>query len=271
MKRILMIILAMLISASSVFAAELRVVSWNMESGDASPYYLAKQIRKMHDVDLWGLSEVKDEQWAATFAKSAQNARGKAFKAILGSTGRADRLLIMFNVERFKLIKSYELDDINIGGTLRAPLVVDLLDNETGIEFSFVVNHLARGKTKPEPRRTQQAKMMKTWALNKNGPVVAVGDYNFDCELPDLTKCDQAYYEMVSGDVFDWVKPSNPIRTQCNRKYNSILDFVFVGNQARAWAPKSTILHSQYSMCDDNADKSDHRPVLGVLDIPDRR
>ncbi len=271
MKRISMIIITVLITASSVFASELRMVSWNMESGDASPHYLSKQIRKMRGIDLWGLSEVKNEQWAALFAKSAQNARGKAYKAVLGSTGRADKLLILFNAERFKLIKSYELNDINVGGTLRAPLVVDLLDNKTGIEFSFMVNHLARGKTKPEPRRTQQAKMLRTWALNKNGPVLLSGDFNLDCELPELTKCDQAYYEMVKGDVLDWVKPSTPIRTQCNRRYNSILDFIFVGNQARAWNPTSKILHTSYEMCNDDEEKSDHRPVLGIVNIPDHR
>lgn len=269
MKHLCLVFMAILVSASSVFATELKVIGWNMESDDASPYHLAKQIRSIDGIDLWGLSEVADREWAAIFAKSAQNARGEAFNAIMGTTGNADCLVILYNSARFQLIRSYEIEDINIGGMLRAPLVADLLDKATGIEFSFMVNHLARGETNPERRHTQQAAMLRAWALKKSGPVLLVGNYNFNCELPELSKCDQAFSEMVKDDVFDWVKPSNPIRTQCS--HNSILDFVFVGNQARAWRPSSTILHTNYATCDDNAEKSDHRPVLGVLDIPDRR
>lgn len=252
-------------TAPSVGRADFYAGTWNLESGDSDSMFLAKQIEQWSTIDLWGFSEVQNAKALETVCKGMARSRpGSRIAYVLGNTGRADRLAIVYDENVFQYFGSIELNNVNVGGTLRAPLVAKFQERATGVTFLFVTNHFYRGKSSEEARRNEQSRRLREWAASQDLPVISVGDYNFDCDVED-GKCNSAFYDLVKGDTFSWVKPQNPMRTQCNRRYNSILDFIFSSGIAQGWAAESVILNDHRAACDDNKQKSDHRPVVAVF------
>lgn len=258
---------ALVFSASAAVSQtiSLEVVGFNVESGGASPATLANQLGPLDGIDLWGFSEVADASWAVTFEAAAEAGEfgNPDFETVFGSTGGADRLAIIYNADRFDLLEIQELNDINPGGRVRSPLVVRLRDQQANQEFWFMVNHLYRSR---DNERHQQASALNNWAQQQTIPVIAVGDYNFDWDIPSNgAKRDQGFDNMTAGGVFDWIVPSNILKTHCSNRFNSILDFVFLANQPQTWQATSEILFPQSSYCPDDSSTSDHRPVAASI------
>ncbi|MFH1416850.1 MAG: endonuclease/exonuclease/phosphatase family protein [Planctomycetota bacterium] len=250
------------------FATELTVVGYNVESGGAQAAVVAERIAAIDGCDLWGFSEVQNESWARTFEEAAAVGEGDNadFDYLLGSTGGADKLAIVYDRNRFELIEQFEVNEINVGGRVRAPLVARLRDGHSGQEFFFMVNHLYRSKAS---QRRLQATLLNRWAQSQALPIIAVGDYNFDWSVPNGdADHDEGFDELVGGDVFAWIRPPEPlVRSQCSTQYNSVLDFVFVAGAAQAWNGVSEIVVAEGDCPDDNT-TSDHRPVRATFDIP---
>lgn len=247
----------------------LTVVSWNVESGDANATVLARRIRDYQGVDLWGLSEVESNAWLSLFETAAEDGENADFRRVLGTTGGGDRLAILYNADRFELVRSFELADINIGGRVRAPLIAQLRLRTTGDELLFMVNHLYRGSSEG---RHQQARMLNAWAAQQTPPVVAVGDYNFDWSVTaGETDHDLGFDRLTEGGVFVWVRPATLVRTQCSEGSSgsggSVLDFVFVANAARTWQATSTIDTAPGDCPDPGNQQSDHRPVRAEFSL----
>lgn len=95
-------------------AETLRVMGFNVESGGAAPAVVDDLIAVSQDVDLWGLSEVQNAAWADLFERAAEDGENADFAQVLGTTGGGDRLLIIYDADRFELVRHFELDDINI-------------------------------------------------------------------------------------------------------------------------------------------------------------
>jgi hypothetical protein len=110
------VIVAMLTSVwtGAGWAQALRVVGFNVESGGALPDVVDDLIAAAREVDLWGFSEVQDAIWATMFAQAAAEGETGTFAPILGTTGGGDRLLIVYRVDRFDLVRSFELTDIAV-------------------------------------------------------------------------------------------------------------------------------------------------------------
>lgn len=248
----------------SARADEFCVVSFNVQSGDAQIEALEEVVSRYAFCDLWGFSEVANADWAAQFAETLQVQRGAPFAVELGLTGAADRLAILYNTDRFSLMSRSELDHINVGERVRAPLVGAFQDSVDGSRFLFMVNHLYRSRAE---RRHEQAGLINDWAQAQSLPVIAVGDYNFDWHVPDGEGDHDAGYDaMIAGEVFHWIRPQRMLRTHCS-DYNSILDFVFVAGPARDWSAESLILEAHPSYCErENNLTSDHRPVIAFFD-----
>ena len=68
-------------------AAQLRLVAWNVESGDNDPELIAEQMKYFSDYDVVGLNEVKSKN-VDKYAK----ALGPQFQSFTSKTGGADRL-----------------------------------------------------------------------------------------------------------------------------------------------------------------------------------
>jgi endonuclease/exonuclease/phosphatase family metal-dependent hydrolase len=257
-----LIIILLLGLFGSASAEQLMVIGWNVESGGCDPGVISASIEEIDGCDIWGLSEV-DASWARSFEQAAENDENADFKYILGSSGGGDRLMIVYNANRLEELSHREIDAINLGGRVRAPLVAHFRIKGTSEEFLFMVNHLYRGNNQA---RHEQARLLNEWAQVQPYPVIAVGDYNFDWELPNGDRNhDRGYDNMVNGEVFKWVRPGQLMPTQCHERYRSVLDFVFVSGVAKNWTASSDILFPEPTYCPDDSSKSDHRPVRASL------
>lgn len=249
-----------------------RIVSFNVLGTNFRPAASVNQIAKLMEsykgTSLWGLSEVPAD-WATELEAAAETAaNGRDMQALLGTTGSADRLLILFDATKFTQEGTLQEEQGMTYGRGRAPIWVRLTHSDTGTGFIFMVNHLHRIAT---DKRISQAKDLHGWADGK-GPVIAVGDYNFDYELPD-GEHNEAYFHFTRDGVWEWAKPSNAVKTSCSANYNGILDFVFLAGDARNWQATSKILEESSSYCarrneDDPYAYSDHRPVQAFIAIP---
>jgi endonuclease/exonuclease/phosphatase family metal-dependent hydrolase len=247
----------------------LTVVSFNVESGsDTDPAEVAKLIRRLDGVDLWGLSEVQNDAAATVFLNAAKSGEGGTFRYFLSRSGGADRLQIIYRSDKLELLETRELLYLRLGSqNVRGALVGKLKLLANGEELYFMVNHLWRGN---EDGRHQQAELLNQWGRAADAPVIAVGDYNFDWEVVGGdTDHDEGYDRMIAGDVFEWVRPTELIKTQCSPSFDSVLDFVFAAGAAKAWSGTAEILEHDPSYCDsDSEGGSDHRPVMATFDVP---
>lgn len=248
---------------SSLFAQEdLSVIGWNIESGGSKIEVIAERLKIAQGIDIWGLSEVNGPEVVSILEAAAEDGENSDFSSVLGTTGGSDRLLIIFDVDRFDLVRYEELEDINIGGNVRAPLVALLAEKSTGIQFYFMVNHLYRSNNE---RRHQQSRLLNEWAGRQSLPVIAVGDYNYDWEIADNSH-DLGYDLLTAGEILTWLQPKELIATQCAAvsggcRYNSVLDFVFIRNVPSNWQSSSEILKMPNDFPDDES-TSDHRQVM---------
>jgi len=252
---------------ASVAQHNLTVLSWNVESGGNDSSYVAQRLRDLEGIDLLGLSEVRENE-QNTFTSAAAFGENASYNSVLGQTGGGDRLLIIYNDDRFDLLDQNELDNINIDGTVRSPLVVHIRDNHAQKEFLFMVNHLARNdRNGGTPNRRQvQAQMLNQWVANQTLPVIAVGDYNFDFEIDSSTH-DPAMDLLLENQHFFWVYPPLLVRTNCNFNFDdAILDFFFVNRQGLKWSPESEIMIHYEDCLIPNAN-SDHRAIIGYLSV----
>jgi endonuclease/exonuclease/phosphatase family metal-dependent hydrolase len=268
-------VLVTLISSMGIsraaFAEDLTVVSFNVESGGSDPVVIAtQQMGPLDDVDVWGLSEVQNAAWVKALEAGAEAGENANFDSILGTTGGGDRLAILYNSALLEAIRHEELDELNLGGNVRAALVAQFRLRQTGQEFLFVVNHLYRSETE---QRHKQAQLLNDWVQEQSLPVIAVGDYNFDFDVVggDQGKRDAGFDLITQNEAFVWVRPENLVATFCSSKYNSILDFVFVANAAKTWTVRSSevlFADSNSNYCPDNEITSDHRPIMATFQLP---
>lgn len=189
--------LVMLVVTTAAWAEQLRGVGFNVESGGARPEVVATLIAATPGVDLWGFSEVQNEAWGIAFEQATEQGTRADFLRLLGTTGGADRLLIVYNAERLDLLQQFELHDINPQGRVRAPLVGHFRLKTTGQEFLFQVNHLYRSRA---DQRHLQAQLLNRWARQQPLPVIAVGDYNFDWNVTNGEASHDAGYDHLTAE-----------------------------------------------------------------------
>lgn len=252
-------------SSALAEAVDFQVISWNIESGQSRPATIARQVRDdFEGIELWGFSEVQSDEVAARLESAAEEGEDTDMARITGTTGGTDRLVILYDTSRFELLDSYELSDINVSGTVRAPLVAHLRGLKTGLKVLFVVNHLYRGDNQG---RHRQATMLNEWAAQQADPVITVGDFNFDWHYQNGdTDHDRGFDNLVANGVFEWVRPSVLVPTH-DSDFESVLDFIFIAaNQTQrvGWTASSQILVRPGDFPDDNS-TSDHRPVFGTF------
>jgi endonuclease/exonuclease/phosphatase family metal-dependent hydrolase len=252
-------------------SVEITVAGFNVESGDANPMVIADQhIAPVEGIDIWGFSEVQNAEWLRILEEGTEAGEGADFRAILGQSGGGDRLATVYNPDLLRELSTDELDALSFGGRVRAALITHFQVLANGQEFLFVVNHLYRSK---DDLRHEQAQMLNAWAQTQTLPIIAVGDYNFDFDViqGDGGTRDRGFDLMIQNGIFEWIRPQVLVASHCNSEYNTILDFIFVGNQAMDWTvTESTILFSdpQSGYCPDDALKSDHHPVTATFNIP---
>lgn len=264
----LIALVSLTLFTAAATAQTFTVCAYNVESGGASAPTVADVVEEIDGVDLWAFSEVQNATWLSSFTTAAGADENATFDSVLGTTGGGDRLGVVFNTSEFVLIDDFELDWINIGGNVRAPLVAHLRLTDGGTEFLFVVNHLYRSRS---DRRHQQARELNDWAETQTLPVITAGDFNFDWDAEDGdTFHDRGYDELTEDNVFEWIRPPSPLIKTHDSHHNSVLDFVFASGDAKVWNATSEIIVRAGDFPDDNT-TSDHRPVRATFDVGDSR
>jgi endonuclease/exonuclease/phosphatase family metal-dependent hydrolase len=261
--RLQMALLVGLVLTATALAEQLRVVGFNVESGGARPEGVATLVATTPGVNLWGFSEVQDDTWGMAFEQAAEQGTRADVLRVLGTTGGADRLLILSNAERLDLLQHVELHDINPQGRVRAPLVGYFRLKVTGQECLFQGNHLYRSRA---DQRHLQAQLLNRWARQHTLPVIALGDFNFDWSVTNGdTNHDAGYDHLTADGVFVWVRPARLLRTQCG--FDSVLDCVCVAGLAQRWPARAESLAAEPSYCPDTPTTSDHRPVMATFEF----
>ncbi len=247
-------------------AFSIRLLAWNVESEGADSEVIGNQLAKMKGYDIYALCEVLPQDFSLF-----RDSLGKNYKYAYSKSGYNDRLQLLYNEDRFELLRHMELNEINFEQKYRSPLVIHLRDRETKQEFMVLNNHLARGKAEV---RTRQAEQLVEWARDQNLPMIAVGDYNFDFVF-STEKGNEGFDAMLRDNIWKWVRPTELIDTNwydpeqdgVDNFPGSILDFAFVAGPASVWDTTFNVIVRDGDF-PDNETTSDHRPVELLISRP---
>jgi endonuclease/exonuclease/phosphatase family metal-dependent hydrolase len=284
-------------TTSLATADDFRLIAWNVESNRpgqppvSNPLVIAEQLTElMRDpatrAEVIVLSEV-DPVTVLRFQKAVAEGLGSEIDYVTSASGGfqdTDSLLLIVDKQRFRIEEAVELhrhggiaanfnnpesDSADFGALrARSPLAVKLVDLKSADSFWVVANHLARGEAE---LRTDQARMLVKWAADRQEPVIAAGDFNFDYEFK-TGRGNPGYQAMMEGGVWEWLKPDPLIDSnwsddrqalpqRVDRYPDSILDFVFVANGAKQWQGESDVVVRPNDF-PDNDQTSDHRPTI---------
>lgn len=262
-----------------VFAAsKLVIVSYNVESDqDTDPKLVAKDIENIGPAHLWGLTEVESDravgQMMVGMREARRSGKFRYFKSRSGAYNkrgrRNDHIAIVYDSRVLRLLETQELLFVRVTPGLRGTLVGRFLHKRTKREFLFAVNHLkccGNGREK----RIAQIRLFREWSKNQKLPIIAVGDWNTPVTLTASgQRRERDFKAILAGGTYRWVKPSNPIKTQCSPDFNSMLDHVFLSGGAwDKWQPRSKILFTSDNYClREKRGYADHRPVVAVFRI----
>jgi hypothetical protein len=260
------LLLTCILSAGVLAQEEITIMSWNLENNGADSATIVGMMSEYEGVDIWGLCEVS-RSWEKGLEAAAEAGGSTDYTSILSQSGRADRMLILYDEDRFDLIESLELDQINPGMRVRSPLVAHLANSTTGEQFLFMVNHLYRSDD--EARHTQSTKL-NDWAEEQTLPIIAVGDYNYDWRVSGGdSQHDLGYDNITKDDVFQWLRPEVLDRTQYSRSFPaSVLDFVFLADRSNEIHGSSEIIVKPGDF-PDNDKTPDHRPLRASILLTD--
>ena len=272
------VVLLGVVASTPLTGQELRILTWNIESGGNEPAVIAKQLGELGSYDVFALTEVNSLH-AGRYRDAIQQAvsmkHSSNYQSVLSSSGGENRMLLLFDLERLHLIDCYELvahDGIRMNTVqleYRTPLVARFRQRANGQEFLVVLVHLARGR---EEVRQMQATGLRTWATAQVLPVFAVGDFNFDFDFASQ-KGNRSFEIFLAGEVWKWVRPEKLVDTNwydpepdgIDNYPNSCLDFTFIAGSAKRMNARSRVIERPGDFPDDDS-TSDHRPVELVVE-----
>ena len=213
-------------------AEEFRLLAWNVESNRpgqppvSDPDVVAGQLTGLLRADgtraqIVALSEVEPKTVERYRRAVAEGIGGEVDFVTSASGGYADSdtLMLAVDARRFRIDEVFELhryagiranftvdeESSSEFGSVRArsPLIARLHDLATGSSFWLITVHLARGE---KELRVDQARALRRWAAERDEPVVAAGDFNFDYEFA-TARGNPAFDAMLEGSTWEWIKP----------------------------------------------------------------
>ncbi len=242
------------------------ILAWNIEIGGSDVPTIMGQLKELEPFDVVALSEVPQES-AHKFAE-----RWGADSFMIGESGGGARLLIAWDPAKFDKIETLEIKEVDgklfAPGVQAAPLVAHLRLKSNGKELKIMTNHLARGSAE---LRNTQSQLLVEWARTQTLPVIAVGGYNLDYDIP--TRNGNAAFDIFLADgTWKWIEPKELIDTNWadrNRDGqddypNSMLDFVFTTGPAKKWLVTAEVIVREGDF-PDNEKTSDQRPIRTII------
>lgn len=291
MRKLTSLILFMGLSVASP-ARPLEVMFWNLESPGHDVHegekktadlgFLCQRIQQdFGGAEVVGFAEVEPD-WAPGLEEALEAASGADWELRLSPTGGHDRLAIAWRSDRYTLLDWNILPEL--GGPFRIkakdlhfrPSLYARLrcDDDLG-PITFLVNHLARSNAENGPPvRRKQANLLRQWLGHVQDPVICVGDFNFDYHIRQGDQDNSGFSVLTQDDLYHWVRYPDPlIPTEGETKdghpifpFESILDFIFVANQARDWRASSQVLTRPDDFSPEEMN-SDHRPVRAHFEV----
>lgn len=239
---------------SALRAEPLTVVGFNVESGDASDLVIGLQLSQSRGIDIWALGDVWPAGgWVEQMRDAAQEAEGREYGVLVGETGGADRLMLLYRNDRLVLLDHEELLTARASKREAAPLVARMqLAGET--EFLLVLVRLSDS----DRRRREQTGALADWASRQRLPVVAAGTFSFGLAEGDDPDTDMRQFLEASG--WRWLRPEVDRETSCGGG-GRVDDFILIGGAATGWNGRSEVMFPQNNYCPDDGRTSSHRPV----------
>jgi len=202
------------------------------------------------------------------------------FVSKISEDGRSDRLAIIYRSDRLTSVpysgsatvddigdNFFEVDTINVGGTIRPALGIQL-ESQSGQMMVALVNHWkCCGGSSNRERRQRQAIQMNSFAVQTLGmPIVSGGDFNIP--LDGRGRTDDAFITLMQ--IWEYREPQQ--QNIGTYRGGSVLDAVFVANRVQGWESSTSILQREGSTVattrtfSDNNQTTDHRPLLLVIE-----
>ncbi len=246
----------------STASNQFSILAWNIETGGSEVATIKQQLEGLKPFDVLALSEVPKKAAAEFSMRWGPNT------AVVGEKGGEACMLLAWDPSKFDKLQTQEITHINqqefAPGIQFAPLVAELLHKPSDTKVLIVMNHLARGS---EQLRNRQATMLVEWAKEQTLPIIAVGGYNFDYDIP-TRKGNQAFDLFLNDQTWQWIQPNPMVDTNWADRNNdgkddypdSMLDFSFAAGAAKQWELKSEIIVREGDF-PDNDQTSDQRPI----------
>lgn len=265
-------------------AADLTVATFNTESDDdTQPDKIAEHISKIGPFDILAVQEVESVDALKLYADTAASILGGRWRFVVSESGtyadpkrKPDFLGIVYPTEVFRQLATTELHVVRseADGTpygapdwsLRGALVLRLQHMKSGKEFQIATVHL---KCCEEPDiRAHQTGLLAKEIIRTGLPTLLLGDTNIPIE-PGAEGATgdhaEAFLNLTTGANLSWVKPKNPVKTQCNPKFNSMLDQVFAPSPLPTGSAVD-IKFPEEAYCDlDAQGYADHRPLIATI------
>lgn len=277
---------ALVFGLSSAHAAELTIGTLNTESdGDTYPFLVGEVIRDVGMVDVWALQEVQDLQSVVDYTVATASASSrKSYRYVLSQSGaiasphrRNDHLALVYNSSRLRQVETVEFHGVRsepgegrlgeANWRLRAALFIRLYDYETGREF-YVGNVHLKCCGDGKEIRAHQASLISDWVEGADVPVILAGDFNIPIEPTAVDgNQDSAAFQTLLQRM-TWLRPDNPVTTQCNPRFNSMLDHFFVtqGDDIAVTSVEISRPDEDYCSLDEEG-YPDHRPMIAKLEF----
>lgn len=283
----LIVLLGSLFIISAAHAQDVRVGTFNTESAsDTQPSRVAETIREVGRVDVWAFQEVASRRAAVEFTQAASAVAGRDnYRYIISESGEItspdrqnDLIAIAYNSTRLRHVETVELHGIRsepdvgrLGKSnwrLRGALFARFQVRGSENEFYVGNVHLkCCGGTGPSIR-AHQATILQEWVAEADAPVILTGDFNIpiDPASADGNLTSNAFTALEAQ--LEWLRPTNPTKTQCNPQFNSMLDHFFMSPGAGITATGIRIHMTEPSYCDlDERGYADHRPVTADFKV----
>lgn len=268
-------------------AQDVRVGTFNTESAsDTQPFRVAETIREVGRVDVWAFQEVASRSTAIEFIQAASAVAGRNnFRYIISESGEItspdrqnDFLAIAYNSTRVRHVETVELHGIRSepgagrlgkpSWRLRGGLFARLQDRESGNEFYVDNVHLKCCGGDGIDIRAHQASILQEWVTDADAPVILTGDFNIPVSPSSANGNPDSSAFTTLLTQLDWLRPANPIKTQCSPQFNSMLDHFFMTPNAGITAKGVRVHMTELSYYDlDEQGYSDHRPVTADFDV----
>ena len=175
------------------------------------------------------------------------------FVSKISEEGGADQLAIIYRSDRLTSVpysgsatvddigdNFFEVDTINVGGTIRPALGIQL-QSQSGQMMVTLVNHWkCCGGSNNRERRRRQAIQMNSFAVQTPGmPIASGGDFNIP--LNGRGQTDDAFITLTQ--MWEYREPQQ--QDIGTFRSGSVLDAVFVTNRVEGWESATSILRRE--------------------------